>query len=140
MSRATDKQLRRLVLDLAGAPAADREDVLIRLEPAQQLTVRRLLAEHGAAAPQPAAPAASLSLDETPSREGLSDWIVQRLDVDMTSGRSAHRVTPNALQALHRAVERVQPPAKPPAPAPPMPDPGRFRRFIDLLREGRGRK
>lgn len=120
MSPPSDRKLRRLVADLAGATPEDIQAVLSGLEESQRERVEGLLAEFaGDEPPRPvraAAPRGPARRDG-PSLDGLSPWLLDRLArAGLTAADAAESLriwtahdlgfgmTPTATDALRKAA------------------------------------
>lgn len=112
--KQSDRKLRRLVADLAGATPEDIQAVLSGLEESQRERVEALLAEYGGERPGRPAPAAGAL---SPVLQGLSPWLADRLAraaLASADRRDEARIwatrdlgfsmTPTALSALHKAT------------------------------------
>lgn len=147
-----DRELRRLVADLAAASADDVEEILADLDDGQRARVRAMLADYlgepvgipkAPPPPEPPPPVVIAAL------VGLSPWLGARLarSVEPGLGISGRRrdpradvrepfmtfsMTPTALAALQSAARDLQP-AGEPAPVPSAPYVGWRERLARLV-------
>jgi hypothetical protein len=102
-----DRELRRIIVDLAALHSDDREAVLSDLAPEHRRTIERLLREFlGFGFEEQTVPAAPAPEYD---RSSLSPWLIQRLDADSAD------VTAHARKTLHDCAKRVctTPPERP---------------------------
>jgi hypothetical protein len=94
-----DRELRRMVVDLAALQPDDREAVLSDLALDHRGTIERLLRELlGFGFEEQALPAAPAPEYD---RSSLSPWLIQRLDADSAD------VTGHARKTLHDCAKRI---------------------------------
>jgi hypothetical protein len=99
-----DRELRRMVVDLASLHADDVEAVLDRLDPSQRRKVEILLREFSAFGFGGATAAHSARADAI-DRARVSSWLLGRTDPDCTEAR----LTPLARSTLREAALRLYP-------------------------------
>lgn len=116
----SDRALRRLVAEVAGAAPEDLQAILDELEPAQRERVLQLLRGYAGAPDAGAMTAGSATLRRVV--DGASPWLAARLEAAGAPARTAPRrpggpgspplttavvdfaMTPHALEALRRAA------------------------------------
>jgi hypothetical protein len=117
----SERALRRLVADLARAPAEDIEAVLADLEPVHRARVQALIVDYLGGSPKPTAQPAALRGRDYSKVAGLSPWLAERLGAAEPARRSGllHRkaaaeapsaafaMTPAAQQALRQCAAAV---------------------------------
>ncbi len=102
---ASDKELRRLVADLAAATTEDVAAVLDMLDTRTRAQVRALLAAY-AGIEDISEPEASPAFVNT---SGLSDWLAARTLGKPLSGADSYHITPHAGEALRACVSAMPP-------------------------------
>lgn len=96
----SDRELRRLVADLAATTSEDMAAVLGMLDPRHAAQVRSMLAAYGGVADAFHVEAAAATVNT----EGLSDWLAARVTNRQPAGLEAYRMTPPAVEALRHLV------------------------------------
>ena len=95
----SDRELRRLVADLAATTSEDMAAVLGMLDPRHAAQVRSMLAAYGGVAD-----AFHVEAAATVNTEGLSDWLAARVTNRQPAGLEAYRMTPSAVEVLRHLV------------------------------------
>lgn len=125
--RQSDRDLRRLVADLATTGQADVEAILETLEPDQRRTVATLLEDYlgrrERPKPPPQPPRRTPPEALAPRIPGLSPWLALRLRQSLTDPAAPRRalgrpavvaaITPAALETLRSCAATLAPPATP---------------------------